>query len=562
MIYNDAFVWLHFPRCAGTKIEFLFRDYYSEDKSIFQDLVDDKIDQSISWHNSIAQRESGDSDFTLGDRIVICSFRKLPAWLKSRYNFEYLRSPGLSHKPELLLEGEFLEANGYKNHADYYARKYLPPEIIENRSIRFLRAEYFESDFKEIFSEFIDISIIPEWEFSHRINKAKSQIPDEIISKLSNNCEDLYKKCPYWHSLEKIAYPDGDGGKFCEKTGIKYLEKSPNDISPEEKDLNVKIPVSGEKLLGNKINDDVHVGKEGWLFLRTGTNNSLSYYLAPDLFTEEMINNWINLLRSRINYFQENEIAYAHLFAPNKLTIYPEFYRGDLPFFTSSPLQKLFQKLVDLDLRSVLDHVVNPIEYFNNIKKDQQLYWKTDTHWTFWGVFGAYQLICKNLGYQTDMDLLKRDRKTTTLVMDTGGKLNPPVSEQATFFQPLVNAKRIYANPLEKYKEDRNYKNIFDYHVGSNVVFENPMAKIQQKVILFGDSFSESRPHLLTGALAETFREVHFVWSVNLDYGYIKDVQPDIVISENVERFMPRVPTDTFNLKDFVRNKLSKISDK
>jgi hypothetical protein len=49
--------------------------------------------------------------------------------------------------------------------------------------------------------------------------------------------------------------------------------------------------------------------------------------------------------------------------------------------------------------------------------------------------------------------------------------------------------------------------------------------------------------------LAETAREVEFVWSSNLDWAYIKRAKPDIVVYELVERFMTIVPSDQLSLR-------------
>ena len=103
MIYSNNFVWLHFPKCAGTKIENLFRTYYSHDKGIHQDIVETRIDPLATWHDTIESREKRDPGFILGDRTIICSFRRLPAWLESRYSYEVRRSPQLDHRPKLLL---------------------------------------------------------------------------------------------------------------------------------------------------------------------------------------------------------------------------------------------------------------------------------------------------------------------------------------------------------------------------------------------------------------------------------------------------------------------------
>jgi len=205
MIYSEDFVWLHFPKCAGVKIESIFKAYYSSNRNIFQDTVDPRIDPSGTWHDSITDREKRDPSFTLGNRTIICSFRRLPYWLESRYSFEVQRSPDLNHQPELLLEGKFLEQSGLENHADFYAKKYIPDRILGSSKLRFIRTEHFESDFMRIFGEFLDVKIIPSSEFSKRINTSQSALPDKIKEQLLQQ-QEVYAKCPYWKKVEDIAY--------------------------------------------------------------------------------------------------------------------------------------------------------------------------------------------------------------------------------------------------------------------------------------------------------------------------------------------------------------------
>lgn len=205
MIYSDDFVWLHFPKCAGTKIADLFRTYYSRDKRIFQDPIDPIIDPEGSWHDAVIDREQRDPHFVLGARTLICSFRRLPKWLDSRYSFEVQRSPHLRHHPELLLEGKFLEQGGDENHADTYPIKYLPEGILTSNQVRFIRTEHFESDFKRVFGEFLDVTVIPSWEFLKRVNTSKSAVPEKIRKELFQS-QIVYERCPYWKAVENIAY--------------------------------------------------------------------------------------------------------------------------------------------------------------------------------------------------------------------------------------------------------------------------------------------------------------------------------------------------------------------
>ncbi len=67
-------------------------------------------------------------------------------------------------------------------------------------------------------------------------------------------------------------------------------------------------------------------------------------------------------------------------------------------------------------------------------------------------------------------------------------------------------------------------------------------------MVLFGDSCAHFAPFMLTGLLAESFREVHFVWSSSLDWHYIEAVKPDILLYELAERFIARVPTDDYDV--------------
>ena len=206
MIYSDEFVWLHFPKCAGTKIEKLFRTYFSSTPGVFQDTVDPRLDPQATWHDSISDREKRNPDFTLGNRMVICSFRRLPTWLESRYSFEVQRSPQLNHRPELLLEGKFLEHSGYQNHADYYVKKYLPEVILRSGNLRFVRTEFFEEDFKRVFGEFLDVTGIPDSEFSKKVNTSRSVVPHEIRMELFQNQMKVYECCPRWKAVEDMAY--------------------------------------------------------------------------------------------------------------------------------------------------------------------------------------------------------------------------------------------------------------------------------------------------------------------------------------------------------------------
>jgi len=212
MITSDDFIWLHFPKCAGTRIETIFQRYFTDDHQIHQDPVGLDLDPTIGWHDSIQKRIKKNPEFSLGNRVVICSFRRLPGWLISRYNFEVRRSPELPHKSSDLLVGNFLEQNGMKQHADAYIDRYLTPLLAEQRKIKYLRVEHFRTDFITIFKEFINVSRIPFEEFDQYENKTLNILPDELLMKISEEKEVIYSHCPKWRHIEQLAYPQALSG--------------------------------------------------------------------------------------------------------------------------------------------------------------------------------------------------------------------------------------------------------------------------------------------------------------------------------------------------------------
>ncbi len=206
MIYNDKFIWIHLPKCAGTKIEHLFLQHFSHLPEIIQDPITLKQDPLISWHDSIAKREQRDPNFHLGKRDIICSIRKLPQWLESRYNFELHRSNNITPNPEILLTGHFFHSNGSLGHADTVVKRFLPKNILTSARLRFIRTEHFAADFKAVFADYVDVSIIPETKYSQKINTSKNYIPETIRQQLYHPATDLYAHCPYWQQVESQAY--------------------------------------------------------------------------------------------------------------------------------------------------------------------------------------------------------------------------------------------------------------------------------------------------------------------------------------------------------------------
>ncbi|MEE9332753.1 MAG: glycosyltransferase 61 family protein [Granulosicoccaceae bacterium] len=299
----------------------------------------------------------------------------------------------------------------------------------------------------------------------------------------------------------------------------------------------------------------VHVGKDGWLFLIAGSNNVLDLYRDDSSFSDKLARQWVELIQTRDETLQAMDVQYVHLPAPEKLTVLHKFYDGDIENIHSSPIHQLAAKY-----GAEIPAFINPLPYLSRHIDGPPIYWKTDTHWSCWGCFAAYQLLCSEMQIPTNRELLQYPYDEGQVMFDLGGKLATPDRETGRFYKLAKNAKRVFANGMVQFKEQENQLNEIHLHVGSHVIYRNDSPDaVKQRLVLFGDSFSEYRPHLLTGMLAETFQEVHFIWNSNIDYDYVKRVKADIVITELAERFMTTVPTDKLDIESFSEKTLTKF---
>jgi alginate O-acetyltransferase complex protein AlgJ len=295
------------------------------------------------------------------------------------------------------------------------------------------------------------------------------------------------------------------------------------------------------------LDSPVYEGKDGWLFLTGGTNSIGALYdRDAALLDAAKLNRWVELIEHRARRLERMSIEYVHISVPEKLTLFDnKLHDPPIVDWRLSPTMRLAEMLQGSGYAHVWLDLIAP---FRAARDDKHLYYKTDTHWTPEGCFLAYELVCDKLGIRPEPALLARQSREVESVLDLGMKMNPAVPEHLKLYDFTQNSRRTYANLIAQYLDTVTQNAVV--HIGSHVRYENraPSAA-HKKILLFGDSYASQRPDGLTAMLAETAREVEFIWSSNLDWAYIKRARPDIVIYELVERFMTIVPNDQLSLR-------------
>jgi hypothetical protein len=291
----------------------------------------------------------------------------------------------------------------------------------------------------------------------------------------------------------------------------------------------------------------VHRGRDGWLFLIGGSNSVSSLYDHDSaLLSDNAVRKWAELIERRARRLEQMGIQYVHIHVPEKLTIYDDkLWDPPIVDWRLSPAVRLREMLKDSRYGHVYLDLVEP---FRTAPDKDNLYFKTDSHWSGEGCYFAYRLLCERIGIAPEPDLLSRAHQSIDGKLDMGSKFDPPIYEPVKFYDFPMKSTRVYRNAIARYLETPEFGAAI--HVGTHVRYLNRTpGAAKKKILLFGDSFSSQRGDALTGMLAETAREVEFVWSSNLDWAFINRVKPDVVIYELVERFMTILANDRLSIR-------------
>lgn len=298
-----------------------------------------------------------------------------------------------------------------------------------------------------------------------------------------------------------------------------------------------------------------HIGQDGWLFLTGGSNDVVAQYGNSREVWARLLA-WRRLALARAARAEGLGARYLHVVVPEKITIYDNKFAGLRVNVRRSPARRL-ARLLSLTRagRAILVDLVGPMRAGRDAA---DLYFRTDTHWSFPGYFLAYREICRACGATPRDDLALRPSHLCAQVMDIETKLPFPEPEPVMRHVLQRDAVREPGALVRVYEAaGRGH----DLHVGAHVVFRNPSPQADpRRVVLFGSSCSGHVHGMLSGALAETFREVHFVWSASIDWAYVEAVRPDLLLFEIAERFMARVPTDDFSVEAFAAERIRALA--
>ena len=192
--------------------------------------------------------------------------------------------------------------------------------------------------------------------------------------------------------------------------------------------------------------------------------------------------------------------------------------------------------------------IIYPLEAIRAGKMQGLTYPKSDTHWSGFGAYIGYQAFCAGLS-NSGIEPLRVEGSRVAFeevpyIGDLGIKFEPPVSA------PTLSARI----------EGATGRLAFDNRIpnrGRIRVFINKDTTLP-RCVMFGDSFGGN----LLPFLKESFSTLVYVYGKSFDRELVEAYQPDVVLSQFVERFLIEPPVDTpsFTYASVVRTKLKLLS--
>lgn len=272
------------------------------------------------------------------------------------------------------------------------------------------------------------------------------------------------------------------------------------------------------------------VGREGWLFLCGGTNANLGQYVGAVEMDATWLDDWRQVIQRRDAELRELGIASALLVVPDKLAVYEDYYPEDLTRVGPRPIERLLT-VPDLP-------IIYPLEELRSAATaGEEVYLRTDTHLTFRGNELLFSSVLAGLEVENLPDLSALSFHSYPIAGDLGIKFEPQIVSIVTEPGSLHHAEIV--------EDNREEIEAVDGHVGTRRVFRNEHAPDSRVAVIFGDSFGFAAAYYqgLSWFLAQTFREVHFVWvPFGWDANYVRRVGATAVLIQGAERFVSRVP--------------------
>ena len=285
------------------------------------------------------------------------------------------------------------------------------------------------------------------------------------------------------------------------------------------------------KLFASSTSPLVHIGKDGWYFY-TGDHDleiGLGTHLLSNEELEAIRENQVAIQSS----LKEQGVDYVLVLIPSKTSVYPEYINGSI---NQGGITLIDQVTTYLRENTTIP-VINVKPALIDAKKEQDVYFRSDTHWNYVGAYEGYKAIINGLNELGMIQSQPASIATQPAMRkgDLSGMMGYPglTSPEPFDTTVIVNPQASLVNESEEINQVT--KLLGDKQmIGKHFSFSNPSA--EKSALILGDSF------FFTWGIPELFAENFAVMNFIRKDLFVSDifpiVNPDILILESTERII------------------------
>lgn len=272
--------------------------------------------------------------------------------------------------------------------------------------------------------------------------------------------------------------------------------------------------------MGNNVFPQVLVGKEGWLEYSSDGNLDDYQNVYSD---QDRLQSIYGKLASLNENLKAQDIVLIVVVAPNKSTVYPDKVPDELHKLNDRSRLDLFLELFDQPNSPV---VIDLRPVFAQARQDQQIYYKTDTHWNSFGAYIAYREIM-NSAAQTYPDLQPYELDQFKL-----GETDPQIMDLGRIMGvKFLTESRNMVKP--RFDSGARFQRI---PPSSPVSLSWAGNGQNRQLLMYHDSFGVA----LQDFIQHHFQEAIYIQNspdVSLsNMSWINTIEPDVVVIEILER--------------------------
>lgn len=279
----------------------------------------------------------------------------------------------------------------------------------------------------------------------------------------------------YLESFPAVAAETVISGEYQEKFEQAFSDQFPG------RDFFMKSSTATKLMLGFKDTSDIYFGKEGYVFAKTRQR-------------EIDQNQYLDNLRYVEYLGQKNPEKTSLILVPSPATVLKEYLPKNAPYYDAGAMYKEEEVI----LKETQD-----IEVYDQIKqyaKQNQVYFKTDHHWTSLGAYAAYASYCEQTGQSKhSYGYFSAKKISDSFYGSMYSKALAPGLKPDDFYAPVnvpqaevvcdgQNRKGIY--DVEKLMQKDKYAYYFGGNYGEVQISSHTQGK--KRMLVIKDSFANS----------------------------------------------------------------------